>query len=73
MEAIERLQVELGAPVVSFAQQNWLVIAVICALVVFYFIGTSGNASVSLWLGNDESSDGDGGDSGGGDGGGGGD
>jgi hypothetical protein len=74
MEAIEQLQVELGAPFVSFALQNWLVIAVICALVAFYLIGTSGNASVSLWMGSDnDPGDGDGGDGGGGDGGGGGD
>jgi hypothetical protein len=70
MEAIEQLQVELGAPFVSFALQNWLVIAVICALVAFYLIGTSGNASVSLWMGGDNDPE-DGGDGGGGDGGGG--
>ena len=83
MQWIEEVQRSLGAPVVAFAQANWLILLIIGAVAMLWFFGgftgRRADGSISAFLvfgvGDDSSdSDGDSGDDGGGgDGGGGGD
>jgi hypothetical protein len=80
MEWIEEIQRSLGAPVVAFAQSNWLILLLIGAVAMLWVFGRfssrgDGSAGVFFSFGDsDDGADGDsGGDGGGGDGGGGGD
>lgn len=71
MEWITEVQRTLGAPVVAFAQENWVFFLVVGGLAVLWLFSSaarSGGVSVGVGIGGDNAS-GDG-DGGGGDGGG---
>jgi hypothetical protein len=79
VEWIEQLQRDLGAPVLQFAQQNYILLLMVGIVAVVWLVGGStgnGGLSFGFFFGGDSNDDGDsdgGGDGGGGDGGGGGD
>jgi hypothetical protein len=69
MEWIEQIQRDLGAPVVRFAIDNWIILSIVAFLGVLWAIrgGTFGvTATSGLVVGESDSSDSGGGGDGGG-------
>ena len=70
MEWIDQLQDYLGAPVVAFAQQNWIIIVAVLAVAGWwFFFDPAWRRDVAiedgLVIGNPDDADGDGGGDGG--------